>query len=122
MDFPAAPRVILSIEFGIYRAKPNITVIKSSYPSIVSSKADDCITFVVPNDRFNALSARAQSKGRDFKIIACKGEWAPATTRKPCARIQEFSDDLKAAMTAACAISPDEMCEAAKEVEALQKG
>ncbi len=90
----------------------------------VQSKAEngDYITFVVPNDRFNALSGRAQAKQKDFKIIACKAEWTPATTQALCKRIEEFSDDLKAAMTEAYAISPDEMCEAAKEVDTLQKG
>jgi|GEM_PF-6521844 len=82
----------------------------------------DYITFVVPNDKFNTLSGRARAKQKDFKIIACKAEWTPATTAKLCERIEEFSDDLKAAMTEVYAISPDEMCEASREVDNLRKG
>ena len=85
-------------------------------------KNGDYITFVVPNEKFNQLSNRARAKSRDFKIIPCRATWTPASTKKLCERIEMFSDDLVAAMTEAYGISPDEMCESAKEVDALQKG
>lgn len=81
---------------------------------------NDKITYVIPATRLAELRGKAQSKSRNFEIISCPVNWNASTTRKLCEIIDGFSDNLKAAMTEVYAISPDEMCAAAKEVDSLQ--
>ncbi len=80
------------------------------------------ISFVVPANRFNELSSKAQAKRGELKITPCKVRWDASRTKRLCDTVEEFSDDLIVSMTEVYGISPDEMCEAAKEVDALQKG
>ncbi len=79
----------------------------------------DYITFVIPTDRLSEFSGKAATKRRKFDVIDCPSKWSAATTQKFCDAIDKFSDDLKSAMKEIYSISPDEMCEAAKEVGRL---
>lgn len=78
------------------------------------------MTYVIPASRVSAFQSRADARGRNFEIIACPTAWTPASTQAFCDAVEGFSDNLKSAMTEIYAISPDEMCEAAQEVDALQ--
>jgi hypothetical protein len=81
----------------------------------------DYVRYVVPATRVDELRSKAQSKNRNFEIVPCPVTWTPATTAKLCAAIDGFSDNLKSAMAEIYGVSPDEMCQAAKDVDALQK-
>ncbi len=80
----------------------------------------DYVTYVIPADRLSAFSTKAADKNRRFDVVDCPGEWDAASTQKLCDAFDGFSDDLKAAMTEIYAVSPDEMCQAAKDVDQLQ--
>lgn len=78
------------------------------------------VIYVVPAQRLNEFIGKAQEKDRRFEVIACPVDWTPSQTQKLCKTFEEMPDDVKLAMTELFAISPDEMCAAAKEVDALK--
>lgn len=80
----------------------------------------DYVTYVIPAARLAEFSDKAIAKQKNFAIIPCPIKWSAAQTSKLCEAVDGFSDDLKAAMTEIYAISPDEMCEAAHEVDRMQ--
>lgn len=89
---------------------------------VQSKWGEDYVYYVVPATKVGELTGKADSKGRQFEVTPCKVRWTAAQTKALCDAVSDYNDDRKSAMTAIYGITPDEMCESAKEVDALQNG
>ena len=89
---------------------------------VQSKWGEDYVYYVVPAAKVGELTGKAESKGRQFEVTPCKVRWTTAQTKALCEAVEGSNDERKAAMTEIYGVTPDEMCESAKEVDALQKG
>ena len=79
------------------------------------------VIFVATPAKLVELRSANELAGNRLSAIACPVAWTPETTSRLCDKFDSFSDDLKSGFTDLYGVSPDDMCEAGRDVDALQQ-